>query len=72
VAPLYFLLAQVQVQNNQEELAMAALQRGIQLLDPNLALAWMSRKEFNDVRESSEFKSLVDELEISAVSLDSK
>ena len=69
VAPLYFLLAQVQVQNNQEELAMAALQRGIQLIDPNLAMAWMSRKEFNDVRNSSEFKSLVDELEIASVSL---
>ncbi len=70
VAPLYFLLAQVQVQNNQEELAMAALQRGIQLVDPSLAVAWMSRKEFNDVRESHEFKSLVDELEISSVSLE--
>jgi len=70
VAPLYFLLAQVQVQNNQEELAIAALQRGIQLVDPNLAMAWMSRKEFNDVRDSREFKSLVDELEIASVSLD--
>ncbi len=70
VAPLYFLLAQVRVQNNQQDLAMAALQRGIQLVDPNLAMAWMSRKEFNDVRDSSEFKSLVDELEIASVSLD--
>jgi len=70
VAPLYFLLAQVRVQNNQQDLAMAALQRGIQLVDPNLAMAWMSRKEFNDVRDSREFKSLVDELEIASVSLD--
>jgi len=70
VAPLYFLLAQVQVQNDQQDLAVAALQRGIQLVDPDLAIAWMSRKEFNDVRESHEFKSLVDELEIAAVSLD--
>ncbi len=70
VAPLYFLLAQVQVQNNKEQLAMAALQRGIQLIDPSLAMAWMSSKEFNDVRGSSEFKSLVDELEIASVSLD--
>ena len=70
VAPLYFLLAQVQVQNNRRDLAMVALQRGIQLVDPDLAMAWMSRQEFNDVRESSEFKSLVDELEIAAVSLD--
>jgi len=70
VAPLYFLLAQVQVQNNQQDKAMAALQRGVQLVDPTLAMAWMSRKEFNDVRDSGEFKSLVDELEIASVSLD--
>ena len=69
VAPLYFRLAQVQVQNNQQDLAMAALQRGIQLVDPDLAMAWMSRKEFKEVRDSSEFKSLVDKLEIAAVSL---
>ena len=70
VAPLYFLLAQVQVQNGQQDKAMAALKRGAQLIDPDLAMAWMSRKEFNDVRESRGFKSLVDELEIDAVSLD--
>ena len=70
VAPLYFLLAQAQVQNDKQDEAMAALQRGIQLIDPDLAMAWMSRKEFNDVRESREFKSLVDELKIADVSLD--
>jgi len=70
VAPIYFLLAQVQVQNGQEDKAVAALQRGIQLLDPELALAWMSREEFNAVRDSSEFKTLVDELEIATVSLE--
>lgn len=70
VAPIYFLLAQVQIQNNQEELALDALQRGIQLVDPDLALAWMSRAEFHAVRDSSEFISLINELEIAAVSLD--
>jgi len=70
VAPIYFLLAQVQVQNNQNELALAALRRGIQLIDPDLALAWMSSKEFNAVRDSSGFKNLIDELEIASVSLD--
>ncbi len=70
VAPIYFLLAQVQVQNNQQDQAMAALQRGIQLIDPDLALAWMSSKEFNTVRNSSGFKTLVDQLEIASVSLD--
>ncbi len=70
VAPVYFLLAQVQVQNGQNEKALAALQRGIQLIDPDLALAWMSSKEFNSVRGSSGFRNLVDQLEIAAVSLD--
>lgn len=69
VAPIYFLLAQVQVQNGQQEKAVAALKRGIQLIDPSLALAWMSQDEFNDVRNSQEFRDLVDELEIASVSL---
>lgn len=70
VAPIYFLLAQVQVQNGQKDKAMEALQRGIQLVDPSLALAWMSREEFNEVREKQDFKKLVDELEIASVSLE--
>lgn len=70
VAPIYFLLAQVQVQNGQQEQAIAALKRGIQLVDPSLALAWMNRAEFNTVREMDDFKRVVDELEIASVSLD--
>ena len=70
VAPLYFLLAQVQVQNGQQEKAMAALKRGIQLTDPQLALAWMRRDEFNAVRGDGDFKTLVDQLEIATVSLE--
>ena len=72
VAPIYFLLAQVQIQNGQQDKAIEALKRGIQLIDPGLALAWMSRDEFNTVRGTGEFKSLVDQLEISNVSLDKK
>lgn len=70
VAPIYFLLAQVQVQNGQQGKAIEALKRGIQLIDPNLALAWMSRDEFNAVRSTGEFKTLVDKLEIENVSLE--
>lgn len=72
VAPVYFLLAQVQVQNGEQDKALAALQRGIQLIDPSQALAWMNRTEFNTVRESQEFQSLVDQLEIESISLDSR
>ena len=70
VAPVYFLLAQVQVQNGQSDKAIIALKRGIQLIDPQLALAWMGRDEFNAVRGSGDFKNLVDQLEIATVSLD--
>lgn len=70
VAPIYFLLAQVQVQNGQQADAIAALKRGIQLVDPALALAWMNRTEFNTVRETDSFRRVVDELEIASVSLD--
>ena len=69
VAPIYFLLAQVQVQNGQQDKAIEALKRGVQLIDPDLALAWTSREEFNAVRNAGEFKTLVDQLEISNVSL---
>jgi Tfp pilus assembly protein PilF len=70
VAPLYFLLAQVQVQNGQQDKAMAALKRGIQLTDPQLALTWMRRDEFNAVRGTGDFKNLVDQLEVATVSLE--
>lgn len=64
-APIYFLLAQVQVQNGQDKKAFAALQRGIQLVDPQLALAWMGKEEFNMIRGSGDFQNLVDKLEVS-------
>ena len=72
IAPIYFLLAQVQLQNGNQQEAIAALQRGIQLVDPTLALAWMSRDEFDSARETQNFKELVDQLEISSVSLDNR
>jgi len=70
VAPIYFLLAQAQVQNGQPDKAMDALKRGIQLTDPELALKWMRREEFNKMRNAGNFKNLVDQLEIATVSLE--
>lgn len=69
VAPTHFLLAQVLVQNGQQDKALEALKRGVQLIDPEMALAWMSREEFNAVRGTSDFKKLIDQLEIAKVSL---
>jgi Tfp pilus assembly protein PilF len=70
VAPIYFLLARVQIQNGQQDEALAALRRGTRLIDPELALAWMNRDEFDAVRSSGEFKQLVNQLELAAVSLE--
>jgi Tfp pilus assembly protein PilF len=59
---LYFLLAQVEMHNDHPEKAFTALQRGIQLADPNSALAYMSTKEFDQLRESDEFQVLIKSL----------
>lgn len=69
-APIYFLLAQVQEKTGQSQKAIATLKRGMQLVDPDLALAWMSGDEFDELRDTSGFQTLVDELEISNVSID--
>lgn len=67
VAPLYFLLAQAQIQNGRTEKAMDALKLGIPLVDPQLALTWMSSKEFDAVRNTADFKALVNRLKTGAV-----
>jgi len=59
VSALYFLLAQVQTHNGEPEKAIAALKRGIQLMDPNSALAWMNKQEFEALRKSDEFQQMV-------------
>ena len=68
VAPPYFLLAQAKVQDRRPDLAIAALKRGIQLVDPQLAMEWISREEFNPLRGSAEFRNLVDQLQSQTVS----
>jgi Tfp pilus assembly protein PilF len=63
VPVLYFLLAQVEMHNNQPEKAMAALQRGVQLTDPSSALAYMDSNEFEQLRASDEFQFMIKSLE---------
>jgi len=63
VPVLYFLLAQVETHNNRPEKAQTALQRGIQLTDPNAALAYMGSSEFDQLRESDEFQLMIRSLE---------
>lgn len=62
VAPLYFLLAQSLVKNNQPDKAVEALGLGARLIDPGLAQNWMAREEFNALRNRNDFKLLADEL----------
>jgi len=63
VPVLYFLLAQVEMHNNRPGKAMAALQRGVQLTDPNSALAYMDSNEFEKLRASDEFQLMIRSLE---------
>jgi len=62
VVPIYFLLAQAQIQTGQTNLAVAALQNGAQLMEPSQALIWVRRDEFSALRNSAEFKSLTNKL----------
>jgi tetratricopeptide (TPR) repeat protein len=63
VPVLYFLLAQVQTHNNRPEKAIDAIKRGVQLSDPNSALAYMDSAEFEQLRESDEFQVMIKSLE---------
>ena len=63
VPVLYFLLAQVEMHNNRPEKAMTALQRGVQLTDPSSALAYMDSAEFEQLRASDEFQTMIRSLE---------
>lgn len=59
IAPLYFLLAQAQMQNGQPEKAIETLKLGIPLIDPALAQTWLQRDEFKALRGSKNFKVLI-------------
>ena len=63
VANLYFLLARVENKLNNADAAVKALQRGVQLTDPKLAMAWMSEDEFDKLREDQQFQGLMKYIE---------
>ena len=56
---LYFLLARAETHNNRPDKAMAAIQRGIELTNPNAAVAHMNSTEFDQLRESDEFQQMI-------------
>lgn len=60
---LFYLLAQVEIKNQNHQEAIKALQRFIQLSDPNSALAYMNSDEFDQMRTSDEFQIMIRALE---------
>jgi Tfp pilus assembly protein PilF len=63
VPVLFFLLAQVETHNGNTDKAIAAIKRGVQLSDPNAAIAYMDSKDFAQLRESEEFQGMIKALE---------
>jgi len=63
VPNLYFLLAQVQIKNNQLEQAMKAYKRGMQLSDAPSELGYLSDKDFDKLRKNKDFKAMIESSE---------
>jgi tetratricopeptide (TPR) repeat protein len=56
---MYFLLARAENKLGNADAANDALRRGIQLVDPKLAIAWMDDAEFDQLRNTEEFQALM-------------
>ena len=56
---VYFLLARAENKLGNSAAATDALRRGIQLVDPKLAIAWMDDSEFDQLRNTEEFQTLI-------------
>lgn len=64
VAPLFFLRAQVELQLGNQEAAISALQRGIRLVDSSYAIGWMSKSDFDEIRNTTAFQQLIDQVDL--------
>ncbi len=61
-APVYFRLAEARARMGTPDVAMKALQRGLDLVDGQRALVWLNRSEFDPLRSRPDFKKLADDL----------
>lgn len=68
--PLYLLLAEIESAATNSAAAAAALEKACSLISPNLALIELNRETFDPVRETDEFKKLVQQVELAAVTLE--
>lgn len=62
VAPIHFRLAEALSHTGNREAALNALRRATSLVDARKALAWMSRPEFDLIRNDPGFRQLLNEL----------
>lgn len=61
-APVHFRLAQSLSMTEQYDKAFLALQRGVDLVDSRKALSWLSRNDFDALRNKPNFKRIIDAL----------
>jgi len=62
VAPLHFRLAESLSHTTQRGAAIDSLKRAVSLVDPRQALAWMSRPEYDLLRNEPTFRRLLNDL----------
>lgn len=62
VAPIHFRLAEALAHTGNREAALQSLRRATSLVDARKALAWMSRPEFDPLRNDVGFRHLLNEL----------
>jgi Tfp pilus assembly protein PilF len=70
--PLYLLLAKLEAQTTNAPAAVAALREMADVTTPNLALIRLNLDDFDSIRDTEEFQSLVHQIELAAVTLEEK
>jgi len=59
IPPVRFRLAQALAASGMGDQAMAALREGVGLIDPGRALVWLSRSDFDRLRDRPDFQELI-------------
>lgn len=70
--PLYLMLAKFEAESTNTTATVAALEKITSLLSPNLALIKLNMDDFDSIRNTEEFQSLVQQVELAAVTLEEK
>jgi len=70
--PLYLLLAKTEARAGNEVQAVGALKNITKYLSPNIALTEMSSTDFDTIRETEGFRTLLHQIELAAVTLENK